>query len=132
PVSQWCQQHGIQLVGHISPEDDPSEQSARIGNLFPTLKHFSMPGHDLIIPAVGDAKHPLINIGVTTTASARQQLGKNDVMAEILGASGLDLTGAEAAKILGWQVMSGVTIPVIHAAFSTTLGLRLLDAPPDC
>ena len=51
-------------VGHISPEDDPVQQSSSVGDLFPLFPYFSVPGFDLIIPAVGDHNHPLITLGV--------------------------------------------------------------------
>ena len=131
PVSEWCHSHNLKLVGHISPEDEPVEQAHSLSNLFPLHKHFDLPGLDLIIPAVGDADHPLINVGITMAASAAQQQEKVGVMSELLGASGLDLTAEQAAKIINWQVVMGATTPAIHAIFSSTEGNRLFDAPPD-
>lgn len=131
PVARWCCEHGLPLVGHISPEDDPVEQSNSVSNLFPLQKHFDLPGLDLIIPAVGDQEHPLINIGVTTAVSVAAQQGRAGVMSETLGASGLDLTGETARRVLLWQAMMGVTTPVIHGGFNSVEGMRRLDAPPD-
>jgi hypothetical protein len=34
-------------------------------------------------------------------------------------------------KIVNWQTVMGVTTPVIHGAYSSTEGHRLIDAPPD-
>lgn len=132
PIADWCHGAGIKLVGHMSPEDDPSHQATSLSNLFPLEKPLDLPGLDLIIPAVGDGQHPMINVGVTTGASCVQQQNKPTACSEILGASGNDLTTQQAARVLGWQVMSGVGAPVIHGAFASVLGLRLLDAPPDC
>ena len=131
PVADWCRDHGLRLVGHISPEDDPVEQANMITNLFPLQKHFGLAGLDLIIPAVGDADHPLLNVGITLAASAAQQNRQAGVMSESLGCSGLEFTAQQAGRILGWQTAMGLTTPVVHAAFSSTEGERLLDAPPD-
>ena len=131
PVSDWCHSHGLNLVGHISPEDDLVEQANTITNLFPLQRYFDLAGLDLIIPAVGDAEHPMISVGVTLAASVAQQQEKLGVMSESLACSGLDFTAQEAAKILNWQTVMGMTTPVVHAAFSSTEGDRLLDAPPD-
>jgi hypothetical protein len=132
PIADWCRDHDVQLVGHISPEDDPVQQAACLGNLFPLLEAFDLPGLDIIVPAVGDRDHALLNIGVTTATSCSQQRGRRGVISELLGASGLDLTPEQAGRIMGWQVLSGVSTPVVHAAFVSTMGLRLYDAPPDC
>ncbi len=131
PVSQWCQDHRLALVGHISPEDDPVQQNQCISNLFPTFRCFAVPGFDLIIPAVGDHKNPLINIGVISATSAAQQLDKPGVLNEALACSGLNFTANQAGRILRWELMMGVTTPVVHCAYNSVEGLRLTDAPPD-
>jgi len=91
---------------------------------------FELPGLDLIIPAVGDARPPLIDIGVLWAVSAAQQLGKPGVMSESLACSGLDFTVDEAGRILRWQLLMGVTTPVVHCAFNSMEGPRRIEAPP--
>jgi len=99
PVAAWCRAHGLALVGHISPEDDPGEQVACVSDLFPLMAEFDLAGLDLIIPAVGDARHPLINIGVVSAASVAQQRERPGVMCEMLACSGLDFTAASSAGV---------------------------------
>jgi hypothetical protein len=131
PVAAWCCGHRLALVGHISPEDDPVQQATTVTNLFPCFRHFAIPGIDLIMPAVGDQRHPLLNVGVVSAVSAAQQLRKPGVLSETLGCSGLDSTVEEAARILRWQMMMGVTTHVVHCAYNSVEGLRLIEAPPD-
>jgi hypothetical protein len=131
PVGRWCREHRLALVGHISPEDDPVQQNDCVTNLFPLHTEFALPGLDLIIPAVGDRDHPLINLGVLSASSAAQQLDKPGVMSESLACSGLDFTADQAAGILRWQLLMGVTTPVVHCAYNSVEGLRLTEAPPD-
>jgi hypothetical protein len=131
PVSQWCRSHKLALVGHISPEDDPVQQSQCVSNLFPCYPHFAIPGFDLIIPRVGDRDHPLINIGVLSATSAAQQLDRPGVLSESLACSGLDFSADEAARILRWQLVMGVTTHVVHCAYNSQEGLRRIEAPPD-
>ena len=131
PVGQWCREHHLALVGHISPEDDPVQQNDCVTNLLPLHTEFALPGLDLIIPAVGDHTHPLINLGVLGASSAAQQLDKPGVMSESLACSGLDFTASQAAGILRWQLVMGVTTPVVHCAYNSVEGLRLTEAPPD-
>ena len=131
PVGDWCRRNRLALVGHISPEDDLVQQADCIGNLFPLFKHFGLCGTDLIIPAVGDRRHPMINVGIVSATSAAAQLNKPGVMSETLACSGFDFTAAEAGRILLWQTAMGLTTPVIHYAQTSTKGQRLYDAPPD-
>ena len=131
PVAEWCRAHKLALVGHISPEDDPVQQANYITNLFPLHKHFDLTGLDLIIPAIGDADHLILNVGIVTAVSVAQQREKIGVMSESLACAGLDFTAPEAARILRWQTAMGLTTPVVHGAFSSTEGHRLIDAPPD-
>ncbi len=131
PVSQWCAENDLRLVGHMSPEDDPVNQATSLSNEFPLMRHFSMPGLDLIIPAVGDARHPVINIGPIAATSVAQQECSPGVMSEMLACSGPEFPPAKAAQIVMWQTVMGVTTPVIHGIFSSTEGHRAIDAPPD-
>lgn len=131
PVAEWCRSHRLALVGHISPEDDPAAQSDCVGNLFPLLKHFTLPGLDLIIPAVGDRAHGLVNIGVLSATSVAQQQGKPGVVTEDLACAGLDFTADQARRIVMWHALMGVNAPVVHCGYNSTEGNRLIDAPPD-
>ncbi len=131
PIGDWCKKNGIIWTGHISPEDDPIQQALCLGNLMPLQRHFGLAGLDLIIPAVGDRANKIINVGHLQAVSAAQQQNLPGVMSETLGASGFDLTGRESARILAWQVASGVGTIVIHGVFVSMLGLRRYDAPPD-
>jgi hypothetical protein len=131
PVGDWCRRHRLHLVGHISPEEEPISQVDCVGNLFPLFRHFALCGIDLIIPAVGDRRHPMLNIGIVSAVSAAAQLNKPGVMSETLACSGLDFTAKQASRILHWQTAMGVTSPVVHYAQTSTKGMRLYDAPPD-
>lgn len=131
PIADWCDEHHIALVGHMSPEDDPVEQANTLTNLMPQLKLLGMPGLDLIIPAVGDRDHTLINIGPITGVSVAQQTGAPGVMSETLGASGESITTQQAAKVLAWQLTLGVSTIIVHMAMASVLGLRRQEAPPD-
>jgi len=131
PVAAWCRKNRLNLVGHISPEDDPIQQGDCVGNLFPLWRHFGLCGTDLIIPAVGDRRHTLISVGIVSAASAAAQFDKPGVLSETLACSGLDFTAKRAAPILRWQTVMGLTTPVIHYAQTSTKGMRLYDAPPD-
>lgn len=131
PVSRWCRRNSLSLIGHFSPEEDPANQSTTIGNVMPLQRHLALSGFDLIIPAVGDSRHPLLNIAAVGAASSAQQNRQPGVCCESLGAFGHDVEPRTLAKVLAWQAVHGVTLAVIHAAYHSQLGLRGYDAPPD-
>jgi hypothetical protein len=131
PVSTWCRKYKLKLVGHMSPEDDPVQQAGTLSNLMPLQKHLSLAGLDLIIPAVGDKKHPLINIGILSAVSSAQQHKMTGVMSESLACSGKDFTIEKARRILNWQTVMGMTTPVVHGSFHSLRAEREFECPPD-
>jgi len=131
PVAAWSKRNGLSLIGHFSPEEDPVNQSATIGNVFPLQKSLAIPGYDLIIPAVGDKKHPLLNIASVLAISAAQQNRQVGVCCESLGAFGSTVAPHIVARVLAWQVLHGTSLAVLHGVFSSTVGLRRYEAPPD-
>lgn len=131
PVSAWCKNHKLKLVGHMSPEDDPVQQAVTLSNLMPLQKHLSLAGLDLIIPAVGDKENPLINIGILSAVSSAQQHKITGVMSESLACSGRDCTIEKVRRILNWQTVMGMTTPVVHGIFHSLRDEREFECPPD-
>lgn len=131
PVSEWCRKQGLAMIGHLSPEEDPISQAATLGNIFPTQRRLSLGGFDVIIPAIGDARHRLLNVGALIAASTAQQNRQPGVCCECLGACGTDIPMETIGRTLSWQILHGVTLPTIHGAFSSGLGLRRYEAPDD-
>lgn len=131
PVSKWCERHRLALIGHFSPEEDPVNQAATIGNLFPFQKRMSLSGFDLIIPAIGDSRHPLLNVAAIAATSSSQQNRQPGVCCESLGAFGRQTSANKVARVMAWQIVQGATLGVLHGAFSSQLGLRRQEAPPD-
>lgn len=131
PVAQWCRRNKLNLVGHISPEDDPIEQANYVSNLFPLFQHFDLAGIDLIIPAVGDRRHPILSVGCTAATSIAQQTGKAGVMSETGACAGEEPPIPVIGKILKWQTIMGVSSPLIHCAYSSVRGPRAYEYPPN-
>lgn len=130
PVHEWCNANKLKFVGHISPEDDPVEQSTFVTNLFPLWRHFDLVGFDLIIPAVGDERHPIISIGVTAASSVAAQHNKEGTMCES-GACSPGITAEGFGRILLWQSLMGLTAPLVHCAYSSVRGPREYEYPPN-
>ncbi len=131
PVAKWCHEHQLKLVGHISPEDDPVTQACCVSNLMPLQKHFDLCGLDIIIPAIGDGEHPLLNIGIISAVSVAQQEKKIGVLSESLACSGNNCSMKQLRRIINWQTIMGMTVPVVHGIFSSLKGNREFECPPD-
>ena len=131
PIRDWCHAHELKLVGHISPEDDPVMQAMVVGNVMRCMTYFDLAGIDLIIPAVGDRRHPLINIGILAATGVAAQHDKPGVLSESLACSGVNAPVESSRRVLTWQTVMGMTSPVVHYAQNSTHGPRRIDAPPD-
>lgn len=131
PVADWCDQHRLALVGHMSPEDDPVQQSHCLGNLMRLHQHMTLPGLDLIVPAVGDAEHAMLSVGVVGAVSVQQQTEAPGVLSEMLACAGREGDSATINRVLRWQTLMGVNAPIVHGAFNSMHGNRAIDAPPD-
>ena len=97
----------------------------------PLQKYLSLAGFDLIAPAIGDKKHPLLNIGILSAVSSAQQHTMPGVMSESLACSGKDFTIEKARRIFNWQTVIGMTTPVVHGIFHTLRAEREFECPPD-
>jgi hypothetical protein len=131
PVAAWCKRNNLVLTGHISPEEEPVSQAAYTGNMHYYWRHFGLAGLDLIIPAVGDRRHPMLNVGIVSAVANAEQQNLPGTMSETLGATGLKPDMKQCGKVLLWQTMMGLTSPCIHYCQNSVEGLREFDAPPD-
>jgi len=131
PVRDWCDRHGLHLVGHLSPEDDPIQQAHCLGDAMRWQKKLTVPGTDIIIPAVGDRDHPVLNVGTVMAVSAAQQNDQPGAFSESMACSGTTVPDKLPRKIFTWQSVMGITTPTVHAAWSSMEGNRAIEAPPN-
>lgn len=130
PIRDWCGAEGLRLVGHISPEEDWWVESRFVGSILCNLREFSIPGCDLIIPAVGDREHPVLNLTPTLAVSAAAQSGASHALCEVYGCSDYSLDPPTVKRISDWLLVCGINFLVPHACFYSLAGLRRFDAPP--
>lgn len=130
PISDWCGRHGVKFTGHISPEEEWVQEAAICGSVFQLLKTFHIPGCDLIIPAVGDRKHAILNFIPALPASVAAQQGKPHVLCEVYGANNYPINMQWKKMIGEWLAMNGVNLFTTHSLFGWIDGYRKYDAPP--
>lgn len=130
PVSDWCSEHHLQLCGHISPEENWWVESRLVGSVLKQIRLFAVPGCDLIIPAVGDADHPVLNLMPSLCASAAAQSGSEYALCELFAVSNYDLNLQGMKRIADWLAAFGINFFVPHSFFLSLNGYRKFDAPP--
>jgi len=130
PIRDWCRRARLGLIGHISPEEDWWLEVRLVGSILRNLREFSVPGCDLIIPAVGDRAHPVLNLTPALAVSAAAQTGASHALCEAFGASGYRLDLQTLKRVGDWLMVSGINFIVPHGCFYSLEGPRRFDAPP--
>lgn len=130
PISDWCAKHKVKFTGHISPEEEWLAEAEITGSILQLLKAFHIPGCDLIVPAVGDRHHPILNSIPMLPVSVAAQQGKSHVLCETYGASNYQLNMQEMKRIADWLSLFGVNLMTHHALFYSIEGYRKYDAAP--
>ncbi|NQU12301.1 hypothetical protein HQ590_16010, partial [bacterium] len=124
PMAQWCQDHGLLLTGHISPEEDPSHEVHYTGSIARHLAHFDIPGEDLIIHAVGNAERVGLNLGPRLASSAARQHGRTRVFSEVGGCCEEHVSLAELKHMADWLMVNGVNLIAWHGFNYSQEGFR--------
>lgn len=130
PNREWCTNNKLGLIGHISPEEDWWEECRCAGSILRHLREFSIPGCDVIIPAVGDRSHPVLNFTPSLAVSAAAQAGATHALCEVFGCSNYSLDMQTVKRVSDWLMVSGINFIVPHGCFYSLAGLRRYDAPP--
>ncbi len=128
-IKNWCNENNLQLVGHISPEEDISHEGYLLGSLMELLEGFDIPGTDIIIPAIGDEKHKLLNRTMIISSSVAERKGVPS-LCESFGSSDWHFTPLAMKKITDWFFTLGINFVVPHAFFYSIDGLRKHEAGP--
>ncbi|MCM8785322.1 MAG: hypothetical protein NC899_03645 [Candidatus Omnitrophica bacterium] len=128
-IKNWCSENNLKLIGHISPEENIIHEGYLVGCLLDLLEFFDIPGTDLIIPAIGDQKHKILNLTVLLPASV-SEIKDVPLMCESFACSDWNFTPAIMKKITDWLYSIGVNFLVPHAFFYSIVGLRKFEASP--
>jgi hypothetical protein len=131
PLSQWCEAHGIVLAGHPDQSDD-------IG----LLRHFQLPGQDLVHRAVGPENGKALTGRDSTLAKcasgAALQDGRRRNSVECFGCcvrnqpgKGWDLPPEDMKWFIDWMAVRGVNLFFPHAFYYSLEGARKYERPPD-
>lgn len=130
PLAAWCARHGLKFTGHISPEEAWESEAKASGSIAQLLKEFHIPGCDLIIPAVGDRAHPILNFTPTMATSVAAQQGRAQALCELYACSDYSFTLQGMKRIAEWLALFGINVFTPHSVGGWIDGYRKYDAPP--
>jgi len=124
PLHQWCQKHGLALMGHPEGPD-------HIGS----LRHFDVPGQDLVwrwvLPDQPTALEGPQATQAKCSSSAMIHLGLRRNLNEYCGAYGHEMTWEEMNWLSNWCLVRGVNLLIPHAFYYSVRGVRRDERPPD-
>jgi len=130
PISDWCARNKVKFTGHISPEEEWVQEAALCGSVAQMLKTFHIPGCDLIVPAVGDRQHPILNFTPSLAVSVSAQQGRPHTLCEVYGASNFQINMQDKKRIGEWLASFGINLFTTHYLAQSVDGYRKYDAPP--
>jgi len=121
-LGNWCERHGIQVVGHLMEEQTLESQTRAVGEVMRFLRTFQIPGIDMLADRVefGTAKQAV---------SVARQYGRHDVMSELYGVTGWDFDFVGHKRQGDWQAALGITVRVPHLAWVSMAGEAKRDYP---
>lgn len=127
-ISQWCEAHGIALMGHPAESDDVEE-----------ALYFQIPGQDLILRRVEPKTGGLLefdSVQAKLSADIARHLGRRRNMNECFGVCSRNgipwyFTGEDMKWYIDWLALRGVNLFVPHAFYYSIEGQRSGERPPD-
>ena len=123
-VADWCDKNKLKLTGHFMYEDSIEDQTRWIGKAMAHYEYMQIPGID----------HLGLNIDNILTAkqcsSVAHQQGKKQVLSEMFGAAGQNMSFEDRKWITGWHGVMGMNFVCHHLSLYSIRGCRKRDYPP--
>ncbi len=119
---KWCEEHGLNLTGHMMEEPTLQSQTAALGEVMRCYRSFTLPGIDLL----SDILEPT---AAKQVQSAVHQFGREGAMCECYGVTNWDFD-FRGHKFQGdWLAAMGITFRVPHLAWVSMKGSGKRDCP---
>lgn len=127
-LSNWCEDHGIGLIGHPAESDDIEEEL-----------YFHIPGQDLIMrrvsPETGGLRE-FDSVQAKLSADIARHLGRRRNANECMGVCYRNripwyMTAGDMKWYIDWLGLRGVNFYIPHAFYYSVEGERKGERPPD-
>lgn len=127
-LSQWCEAHGVSLMGHPKESDDIDEQ-----------KYFHIPGQDLVFRWVSPESGAITgvhSVQAKCTSDFARHTGRRRNSNECFGVCSREgipwyLTAGDMKWFIDWLGVRGVNMFIPHAFYYSVEGKRKDERPPD-
>lgn len=124
----WCEAHGIALIGHPEVSDDVEEEL-----------YFHIPGQDLIMRRVSPETGGITefdSVQAKLASDIARHLGRRRNANECFGVCFRNkipwyFTGADMKWYIDWLGIRGVNLYIPHAFYYSVTGKRKEERPPD-
>ncbi len=122
-IYDWCEENGYKLTGHYVEEGWICAQMMCCGGIMPFYEYEHIPGIDWLSRRIG------ISVAMRQVASVAAQLGKEQIMSEMYGCCGWDVTPKELKAIAECQYVGGINLMCQHLLPYKEHGQRKRDYP---
>lgn len=127
-LSDWCEAHGIALMGHPKESDDIDEE-----------RYFHIPGQDLVFRWVSPERDSISgthSVQAKCSSDAARHLGKRRNSNECFGVCSRDgipwyFTAGDMKWFIDWLGVRGVNMFIPHAFYYSIEDKRKDERPPD-
>lgn len=125
-LHDWCVEHGIESIGHVTIEEDLTHNARMFGDFFRSMEYLTIPGIDEIGQMRADPDVITPKLG----SSSAHVFGRERCMSETFGVYEWHLTMEEMKHTTDWQYVRGVNYFVPHAFYYSIEGERKDECPP--
>ena len=122
-LGQWCKNNQLMLTGHVLEEDTLCRQVSTVGATMQFYAHMQIPGIDIL---TRDFIH---YFPVKQCVSVARQMGRKQVLSELYGCTGWDMTCENYKHNGDWQAALGVNFRCHHLSWYTMAGEAKRDYP---
>jgi hypothetical protein len=125
PVARWCQEHGVQLTGHLLGEEEIVLSALTVGDPAQALKSFALPGTDSIFSKTSmhedrASMAPKFGASVAHAADARR------LLCEAYTGSGWGLSLGDMKRVFDWESVLGTNWLMCMGGYYSIAGFRKL------
>lgn len=129
-VKDFCHKNHLRMTGHLPGEETISAHAQIMGDAFKNLRHFDIPGYDIISSTLPDDMDRSHATGIKLVQSVAWIEGQKPTMAEAFGANGFHQDLQRNRTVVAWLAAHDIFQICDHATFSDSRSMAKYDAPP--
>lgn len=122
-INDWCVKNNLLFTGHFPEEDGISTQYLKGGNAMLNYTGIDFPGIDYL------GRRYTSPVLLKQISSAKNQLGKKEVISESFGCCGWGTRAADYLGIWGYESVQGINNACLHLSAYSIAGVRKRDYP---